>query len=218
MENVLTNSGDGPFFKEVISKLCASIFIIDLESMEYIWGNGRYHDMLGYHEEEIFLNIREFAEKYFHPDDKRIVKERLDYFRNPKNKTWSGVYRIKHKEGYWVWVYSKIMVFKYDELGKPQQLIGLVLDAFENFKTIKRISKYFKERIKTNNIATISKLTHREIEIICLISVGKTYKEIAEKLHIQPDTVNKHRKNILDKLELNNVASLVNFANETGLV
>ena len=41
--------------------------------------------------------------------------------------------------------------------------------------------------------------------------------EIAKKLSIQPDTVNKHRKNILEKLKLNNIASLISFAKETGL-
>ena len=217
MENLKTNSGELSFFKDVISSLCGIVFIVDLDSLEYIWGNGRYYDMFGYHEDEIFMDTMEFAENYFHPDDKKIVKERIRYFTNPKNKAWSGVYRIKHKEGYWVWVYSKIMVFKHDENGNPKQLIGLVIDAFENFKTVKRISVLFKERIKTRNIKVISKLTNREIEIICLIAIGNTYKEIADKLCVQPDTVNKHRKKILKKLKLNNIASLVNFANETGL-
>ena len=48
------------------------------------------------------------------------------------------------------------------------------------------------------------------------IALGNTNKEIADKLYIQPDTVNKHKK-ILNKLNLNNVASLIKFANETGL-
>ena len=218
MKEIKTNCGELPFFKDVISNLCAIVFIIDLDTLEYVWGNGRYYDMFGYREDEIFMNTMEFAENYFHPDDKKIVNERINYFKNTKNKAWSGVYRIKHKEGYWVWVYSKIMVFKRDEQGNPKQLIGLVLDAFENFKTVKRISTLFKERIKTRNISIISKLTSREIEIICLIAIGDTYKEIADKLCVQPDTVNKHRKKILNKLNLNNVASLVNFANETGLV
>lgn len=218
METIKANSGDLSFLKDVISNLCASIFIIDLDSLKYIWGNGRYFDMFGYHEDEIFMDTQEFAENYFHPDDKKVISERIKYFRNNKNKTWSGVYRIKHKSGYWVWVYSKVMVFKYDEAGNPKQLIGLVLDAFENFRTVKRISTLFKERIKAENLSIISKLTNREIEIICLIAMGDNYKEIADKLRIQPDTVNKHRKKVFNKLGLNNIASLVKFAHETGLV
>lgn len=216
-KNNITNSVNLAFYEEVISKLCGIVYILDLETLEYIWGNGRYYDMFGYREDEIFRNVNEFAENYFHPDDKEIVRERIYYFKKNNNKSWSGVYRIKHKQNYWVWVYSKMMVFNHDQTGKPKQLIGLVLDAFDNFRTDKRIATLIKERLNTRNRKTISNLTKREIEITCLIAIGFTYKEIANKLFIQPDTVNKHRKNILRKLKLRNIASLVSFAKESGL-
>ena len=218
METLKTNSRDSAFFKDILSNLGAIVFIVDLKSLEYIWGNGKYYDLFGYHKDEIFKNTIEFAEHYFHPDDKNIVSERINYFKQNKNKTWSGVYRIKHKEGYWVWVYSKITVFKHDEQGNTKQIIGLVIDAVDKFKTAKSILTLIKERSKVRNLSVISKLTERETEIIRLIALGDTYKDIAEELCIQPDTVNKHRKNILDKLNLHNIASLIKFADDTGLV
>ena len=55
-------------------------------------------------------------------------------------------------------------------------------------------------------------LTNREIEILKLIVNGKTNKEIADELFISQRTAEKHKSNILSKLELNSVVDLVKFA------
>ncbi len=59
-------------------------------------------------------------------------------------------------------------------------------------------------------------LSERELEIINFIKDGSSSKEIAEKLHISLKTVEVHRHNILKKLNLKNVAALVNFINTSG--
>ncbi|MFW6157245.1 MAG: response regulator [Balneolaceae bacterium] len=61
-------------------------------------------------------------------------------------------------------------------------------------------------------------LTNREVEILNLIVDGYTSQEIAEKLYISPRTVDTHRANLMQKLELNNTAALVRFAIEHKLV
>lgn len=205
------------FYKEILAKVNAIIYIIDVNTNSYVWGNNKYSEILGYDVEDITLNIFDFAEKYFHPDDKTIVTARMEYFNRNNGDVWSGVFRIKHKEGYWKWVYSKLMTYKRDENGKPTQLLGITIDPAENFETRKRVTELFRERIRSRNHNSIENLTIREIEIIELIAAGSTYIEIADKLCIQPDTVNKHRKNILNKLNLNNIASLISFAKDTGL-
>ncbi|MGB0896555.1 MAG: DNA-binding response regulator [Flavobacteriaceae bacterium] len=62
------------------------------------------------------------------------------------------------------------------------------------------------------NIRKLFLLTKREVEILQTLSLGKTSKEIAEDLNISSNTVEKHKKNIKDKLELNTVGELVRFA------
>jgi len=57
-----------------------------------------------------------------------------------------------------------------------------------------------------------STLSQREIEIIQLIREGDTSKEIAEKLFLAPKTVELHRSNILNKLNIKNTAALIAFA------
>lgn len=61
-------------------------------------------------------------------------------------------------------------------------------------------------------------VTQREREILKLIAEGYLNKEIAEFLNISVKTVEKHRANLMKKLDLHNVASLTAFAIEKGLL
>ncbi len=61
-------------------------------------------------------------------------------------------------------------------------------------------------------------LTQREREILKLIAEGHKNKEIAEHLFISLKTVEKHRSNLMRKLDLHNTAALTAFAMEKGLI
>lgn len=60
----------------------------------------------------------------------------------------------------------------------------------------------------------VKSITKREREILGLLTEGLTSTEIADKLYISPRTVEKHRTNLLKKLDLRNTAALVRFAME----
>ena len=55
-------------------------------------------------------------------------------------------------------------------------------------------------------------LTMREREVLKLFAEGKRTKEIAEALYISPYTVRRHRANIMEKLNIKNLADLVKYA------
>ncbi len=85
------------------------------------------------------------------------------------------------------------------------------------------ISKYipystFVNHIKSTKAQKDSKkvledvLSIREIEILKLIVDGKSNKEISELLFISQRTVEKHKSNILNKLEMKSVVDLVKYA------
>jgi DNA-binding NarL/FixJ family response regulator len=61
-------------------------------------------------------------------------------------------------------------------------------------------------------------LTQREREILKLIAEGYKNKEIADDLCISVKTVEKHRANLMEKLDLHNVQALTTIAIEKGLV
>jgi DNA-binding NarL/FixJ family response regulator len=61
-------------------------------------------------------------------------------------------------------------------------------------------------------------ISEREGEIIRLIAEGHSNKEIADKLFLSPHTVNTHRKNIMNKLGVNNTAGLVVYAIKNEII
>lgn len=61
-------------------------------------------------------------------------------------------------------------------------------------------------------------VTGREIEIIVAIAEGLSNKLIADKLSLSTHTVNTHRKNIMNKLGVNNTAGVVMFAVKNKLL
>ncbi|CAB1081145.1 Two-component transcriptional response regulator, NarL/FixJ family [Olavius algarvensis Delta 1 endosymbiont] len=61
-------------------------------------------------------------------------------------------------------------------------------------------------------------LTAREQEILRLLAEGLSSKEIAEKLFISPKTVENHRANIMNKLDLHSTLELVRYAAKLGLI
>jgi len=61
-------------------------------------------------------------------------------------------------------------------------------------------------------------LTPREREILQLIAEGKTNKEIANTLRLSVHTVDAHRSNILQKLNLHGVAELILYAVRKGII
>jgi DNA-binding NarL/FixJ family response regulator len=66
--------------------------------------------------------------------------------------------------------------------------------------------------------SVIAVLTDRELEIITLIALEFSGKEISEKLYITTNTVETHRKNIMKKLKAKNTISLVKFAIKNKLI
>lgn len=62
------------------------------------------------------------------------------------------------------------------------------------------------------------KLTVREREIFQLLAEGNKNQQIADQLHVSVKTVETHRAHIMDKLNLNNIAELVKYAIEIGIV
>jgi two-component system response regulator NreC len=61
-------------------------------------------------------------------------------------------------------------------------------------------------------------LTDREREVLVLIAQGRTNQEIADQLVISVKTVNRHRENIMAKLNLHSRVELVRYAIEKGLI
>jgi two-component system response regulator NreC len=82
----------------------------------------------------------------------------------------------------------------------------------------KVIDGYLKGRGALKSQSAWDTLTQREREILKLIAEGYKNKDIADYLCISLKTVEKHRTNLMNKLDLHNVAALTALAIDKGLI
>lgn len=92
-------------------------------------------------------------------------------------------------------------------------------DYYFDNKITHIMRKMLMYKSKSNNYGTPDvELTEREKEVLTLICKEYTAKEIGEKLFISHRTVEGHRKKLLYKLDVKNIAGLVVFALKNELV
>src|SRR6266550_2150347 len=73
------------------------------------------------------------------------------------------------------------------------------------------ITKFAKKSSEGESDA-VDRLSDRELEILELIGKGREVREIANRLHLSPKTVETHRAHIKEKLQLKNARDVVRFA------
>ncbi|HEY5823060.1 MAG TPA: response regulator transcription factor, partial [Cyclobacteriaceae bacterium] len=99
--------------------------------------------------------------------------------------------------------------------------------------TVNKGDSYFSQKVSATLLQAITKqketptskvhlsnvpLSDREIEVLKLIAEEHSNGEIAEKLFISVRTVDTHRRNLLEKLNVKNTAGLVKYALEKGIL
>lgn len=81
-----------------------------------------------------------------------------------------------------------------------------------------RAMEAYVEKAKSKPVDKYEMLTQREQEILQLTAEGNTSSQIAERLSISPRTVEKHRSNLMSKLDLHVQADLVRYAISRGII
>ena len=79
------------------------------------------------------------------------------------------------------------------------------------------MSDYVRRAKGSHTPTELDKLTTREREILQLIAEGNSSAEVAQMLYISVRTVDTHRHNIMEKLDIHSIAGLTKFAIRTGL-
>jgi two-component system response regulator NreC len=83
----------------------------------------------------------------------------------------------------------------------------------------KRLMSEYIDKIKNGEHAgTFESLTDREKDILAKVAQGYSNKEIAEQLFISVKTVESHKSNLMEKLDLKTRHDLVKFAMKKGLL
>ena len=102
--------------------------------------------------------------------------------------------------------------------GEMHEALGQVLKSNQFFLPSGLRKQKDEQETYRDEFIEKMQLTAREVEIIRLVAEGKAAQVIADQLFLSLHTVNTHRRNILAKLKLKNIADLVRFAFENHLI
>ncbi len=188
-------------------------------SIELIWANNRYLDLTGFTFEERYKMGERYYEMYYHPDDYKNAMQIIRDVANWKINSYAMNYRIKHKNGKWVWIYSKGNIFEENKKLGIRKCISIAINMTGRIvQNNEQLDILLKEIAQLKNRSLIDKLTKTEKQIVKYLVDCMTTHEIAKKRNRSYDTINNHRRNIFKKLNLHSIAGLVNFAVENGLM
>ena len=181
---------------------------------------GHYYYVTEYVTEDIQASDELNIEKLVHPDDLEVVRridkkvwEFLDTLPEEEKLTYKYIYemRVLDRRKYVRMIYQmRILAFKDDNfLGMG--IIDLAPEQSANTSVRFQIKNCLTDEIVPFAIesATDTLLTPREREILALAKEGMFSKEISEKLNISIHTVNRHRQNILEKLQVDNMIEAI---------
>ena len=181
---------------------------------------GHYYYVTEYVTEDIQASDELNIEKLVHPDDLEVVRridkkvwEFLDTLPEEEKLTYKYIYemRVLDRGKYVRMIYQmRILAFKDDNfLGMG--IIDLAPEQSTNTSVRFQIKNCLTDEIVPFAIesATDTLLTPREREILALAKEGMFSKEISEKLNISIHTVNRHRQNILEKLQVDNMIEAI---------
>jgi two-component system, NarL family, response regulator NreC len=82
----------------------------------------------------------------------------------------------------------------------------------------KVIEDYISLKKKSHQEDLYNSLSNREREVFQMIAEGRSTREISEILYVSPSTVKTHRSNIMEKLKMDNISQLIQFAIYLGIV
>lgn len=174
---------------------------------------------------------RMYLEQHIHPSDLSsfllIRKKFIDFIcKQPVNQRmdYSQMYefRVMTEQKKYIRVTSHHRIVDIDVYGNPTASMVWVQIAPNQF--LEEGLKFHCVNSKTGIIIPAFQmndnilLTKREKEVLKMSSLGFMTKEIAEQLYISIHTVNRHKQNILQKLNANNILEAIDIARKKEML
>lgn len=209
------------------------IFTVDVFKERYDFASDNFARIFGYNPAWI-RTIRkqgDLLEERIHPHDReQLIEYQIEHglfiysLPQEERNDYQQIFQIRmlNAQQQYVNVISRHQVIQKDRNDKAWIIMGMMDISPDQVPTekIKRtvINRKTGEILVPANMPSEKQLTGREKEILLLIRQGLLSKEIAYRLNLSIYTVNNHRKNILSKLNANNVIEAINMAESCGML
>ena len=181
--------------------------------------NEQWAAMIGYSLEELAAGQGTFWKHYVHPEDLVVADAMLEKHYKEHRDSFDCEFRMRHKNGEWIWVLSRGKVVSWSDDGKPILVSGTHLDINESKLARAKIQQQLQEkeiilkevhhRIK-NNFALIGsllsmqaeKISNEEAEEALQDAIGRVYsmEALYERLLLAEDYENTSIKPYLSDL------------------
>ncbi len=192
------------------------IGIFDSETRQLVWGNANWTKRYFSSNEIVPETLITFVEHYIYSDDQPVF---FNAYRKISGGDCNSVSFFMRSMDHTVGLEWVLCTFKkYGASQYDRDLICCHQSDLGQIAEMDHVREFYHDFRKSHPMSSIKNLTARELEILKMIARGQSYTDIAACLFIQPETVNKHRKNIQKKLHLKSIALLTCFAIENGLV
>lgn len=207
----------------------SAISVFDMNRKTHVYISPSYRERLGLPDDK--HEGPEGFDQLMHPDDVIIAMEAGYYFlkmaMNTKNSLLKNFkllndYRIQTPDNGWLRMTEEHQILETDPHGNIWLALSII-DVSPNQNLNEPMSSWLinhktGEVISFAEVTSLFELTHREKEILHLISKGKVSKQIADELHISVHTVNTHRQNIIGKMGVTNTAEAIQLASRMGIL
>ncbi len=125
------------FMETLISQSTDINYIYDLVDKKNVYINEGIQKVLGYSIKDIHKMGKKMLLILMHPSDmKRYLKEIAPMYAKAKDgEIISNTFRMKHKDGRWIWLDCTESIYKRQENGMPRQVFGIIHDITERKKS-----------------------------------------------------------------------------------
>ncbi len=164
------------FIKEVLDRSLSGLYIFNFKTMRNTYVNPEYTHVLGYTLEDLELLQGQEGGliSLFHPEDHDAIAKHFEDVKSEKYPDGVGIeYRFKHKHGHWIWCYSRDSIYRYDENGDPESMIGAFFDINEIKKREQEVREYASNFTSTFDQAAVG---------MALVSLDGRFQKVNTKL------------------------------------
>lgn len=236
--------GDVNLLKALNTRSSEILILSLMTHNKFLFCSDSYEKITGWKSEEYIKGGWARSVAYIHPDDvapmaDAFISNMRKYYEEPyvhDNEPIIIEYRIRHKNGQWIWIQSEVLILDRDEIGNIRHLIAFLRDNSENksgkgdFILDPRLEKLLRHGFNADATSSralsedSSETTHhyhlseRERELVLMIRKGLSSKEIADLLGLSLHTIHSYRKNLMAKLNARNSAELVRISIEQNLL
>lgn len=213
---------EGAFSIEAIGNyLPGNILVTNLNSLSTEYMNRSGCNILNHTAEELAELGAEYFQRFFVPEEMNVFVPNYLTMQQQQNPDciYNFAHRVKNlKDDSYNWYFASAKLLFTPGCAIASNMLLIVNEVNSAGNIAKKINRVLDEtEWMKKHFNQFCRLTKREKEIISLVVSGRGSAFIAEALGISKLTVNTHRRNIAEKLQLKTFSGLYRFANAFGL-